>query len=186
MPNVCAILFSRKACIGALPIFWLLLSFGIKESRPPAASERKTLFMILSDELYFEITFSGAKSEIQKIAKFLTSGGLDEFLEISSDYLNYDDNYQQAEAYEDTSLTVSNDEYGIDIDEFITEDLLDVLCRAAKALHVSGTLYDINDEEYNFKSNAGDAYYINADKISLFNEDEDKDVEDDEDEDALD
>ncbi len=127
---------------------------------------------------------TGPKSEIKRMAKFLTSGGLDEFFEIADDYLSYDDNFHQADDCEEVSLTVSNDDYGIEIDEFETDDFLEVLCKAAKALHVSGTLYDLNDEEYNFKSEAGNSYYINADKISLFNEDEDKedDGEDDEDE----
>ena len=138
--------------------------------------------MTLSDELYFEITMTGAKSEIKRLAKFLKSGGLDEFFEVSDEYLSFDDNYATADDTEETALTLSNDDYGIEIDEFETEDFLDVLCRAARALHVHGTLYDLNDEEYNFKSDAGSSYYIDTSKITFFNEDEDKEEPEEEDE----
>ena len=133
--------------------------------------------MTLSDELYFEITMTGAKSDIKRIAKFLSSGGLDDFFEIDSDYITFDDGYAQASDLEETSLTLSNDDYGIEIDEFEVEDFLDVLCRATKSVDVSGTLYDLNDEEYNFKSDAGSSYYLDKSKISFFNEDEDKEAD---------
>ncbi len=149
---------------------------------PAAHRKGKPTAMTLNDELYFEITLTGPKSEIKKFAGFLKSGGLDEFFDIESDYISYDDNYATAGDTEETSMTVSNDDYGIEIDDFDTDDFLDVFCRASKALHASGTLYDLNDEEYNFKSEAGCGYYINADKISIFNEDEDKPQEDDSDE----
>ena len=135
--------------------------------------------MTLYDEIYFEITCTGAKSEIKKLADFLKAGGLDDFFEFSRDYLSYDDSYSTAEDAAETSLTLSTDDYGIEIEEFDTGDFLDTFCRAAKALDVSGTLYDINDEEYNFKSDAGDSYYLDKSKISFFNEDEDKEDEKD-------
>ena len=138
--------------------------------------------MTLNDELYFEITLTGPKSEIKKFTRFLKSGELDEFFEIENDYISYDDNYMTVSDSEETSITISNDDYGIEINEFETEDFLDVFCRASKALNVFGTLYDLNDEEYNFTSDAGCSYYMNADKISVFNEDEDKPEEDDSDE----
>ena len=131
--------------------------------------------MILYEELYFEITFTGSKSEIKKFASFLKSGGLDDFIELGPDYISYDDGFDGAAPEEETSLTLSNDDYGIEIDEFDTDEFLEVLCRAAKGLDVSGQLYDIDDEEFSFKSEAGDSYYVDASKIERFNEDDDLD-----------
>ena len=139
--------------------------------------------MILCDEFYFEVTFTGAKAEIKKIAKFLKSGGLEEFFDFDDSYISYDDAYFDAADEEETWLTLSNDDYGIEIDEIDADELLEVLCRAAKTLHVSGSLYDINDEEYDFVSKAGDSYHVDKRKESLFNEDEDFEDEADDEED---
>ena len=139
--------------------------------------------MILCDEFYFEITFTGTKAEIKKIATFLKSGGLEDFFEHDDSYISYDDAYYDASGDEETWLTFSNDDYGIEIDEIDTDELLEVLCRAAKALHVSGSLYDINDEEYDFVSKAGASYHIDKRKEALFNEDEDFEEEPDDEED---
>ena len=138
--------------------------------------------MILCDEFYFEITFTGAKSDVKRIAKFLKSGGLEEFFDFDDSYISFDDAYFDAADEEETWLTLSNDDYGIEIDELDADELLEVICRAAKSLHVSGSLYDINDEEYDFISRAGDSYHIDKRKETLFNEDEDlaQDDEDDE------
>lgn len=134
--------------------------------------------MTLCEELYFEITLTGAKSDIKKFVSFLRSGELDDFFEFSSEYISYDDEYESAASDAQVSITVSNDDYGIEIDEFDTDEFLEVFCRAAKPLYVSGNLYDIDDEEYSFKSDAGDSYYVNAKKAGLFNEDEDLKEED--------
>ena len=122
--------------------------------------------MILCEELYFEITLTGTKSELRKIITFLKSGGLDDFFEFSTDYISYDDEYESAEIESKTSITIANDDYGIEIDELDVDEFLDVLCRAAKNLEVVGNLYDIDDDEYRFVSDLGDSYYINSDKIS--------------------
>ena len=37
--------------------------------------------MTLCEELFFEITVSGTKSELKKLVSFLESGGLDDFFE---------------------------------------------------------------------------------------------------------
>ena len=139
--------------------------------------------MTFSDEFYFEITLTGSKTDIKKIAQFIKSGDLDDFFEVESDFITYDDNFYDVSDKEETSLVFSNDDYGIEIDEFEAEDFLDVFCRAARNLDVSGTLYDINDEEYNFKSDAGSSYYLDKSKITSFNEDEDKEAEKDDEED---
>lgn len=135
--------------------------------------------MTLCEELYFEITLTGAKSDLKKFISYLKSGELDEFFEFSSEYINYDDEYEDAPADGETSITLSNDDYGIEIDEFDTDEFLEIFCRAAKELEVYGSLYDIDDEEYRFKSDKGDSYYVNARRIEMFNEDEDKKEEED-------
>lgn len=137
--------------------------------------------MLLCEELYFEITLTGTKSELRRFITFLKSGGLDDFFEFSTDYISYDDEYEEAENESKTSITLANDDYGIEIDEFDTDEFLDVLCRAAKNLEVVGNLYDIDDDEYRFVSDLGDSYYINSDKISKFNEDLDREEDDSDD-----
>ena len=136
--------------------------------------------MTLYEELYFEITLTGAKSELEKLIKFLRSGELDEFFEFSTEYISYDDEYAAADSDKETSIVLSNEDEGIEIEEFETEDFLDVFCKAAKSLDVHGQLYDIDDEEYRFVSEAGDSYYVNAKNIRSFNEDDDLPTEADE------
>ena len=135
--------------------------------------------MTLCEELYFEITLTGAKSELKKFVSFLKSGELDDFFEFNSEYIIYDDGFDAAGPSEESSITLSNDDYGVEIDEFDTDEFLEIFCRAAKALDASGRFYDIDDEEYSWKSEAGDSYYVNAKKIDRFNEDDD--LEEDED-----
>ena len=138
--------------------------------------------MILYEELFFEIEVSGQKAQIKKLINFLKSGELDDFFEFSTEYINYDDDYATADDTKETSITLSTDDYGIEIDEFDTGDFLEVFCKATKELYVSGQLYDADDEEYAFVSEAGDSYYVNAKHAKRFNEDEDKPEESDEDE----
>ena len=135
--------------------------------------------MILYDELYFEITLSGRRAEIQKLVSFLNSGEISDFFEFSRDYVSYDDDFLTAGENEETSATVSNDDWGIEIDEFDTDEFLEVLCRAGKNLYISGQLFDISDDEYSFVSEAGSSYYINAAADKKFNEDGDLEEEDD-------
>ncbi len=127
--------------------------------------------MTLCEELYFEITVTGIKSEVKKLVSFLKSGELDEFFEMESGYIDYRDGYEEQEDSEVTGFTFSNDDDGIGIDEFDTDEFLDVFCMAARALDVSGRLFDIDDEEYAFISHAGDSYYLNARRMNKFNED---------------
>ena len=134
--------------------------------------------MILCEELYFEITLTGIKSELKKFISCLKSGELDDFFEFSSDYISYDDEYADAGDGDETSIVITNDDLGIEIDELDTDEFLEVLCRAARSLDVSGQLYDIDDEEYRFFSEPGDSYYLNADKGMRFNEDDDKEAMD--------
>ena len=137
--------------------------------------------MTLYDELYFEITATGPKSEIKNFVTYLKSGELDEFFEFSTDYINYDDEYATAGPDQEVSVVISNDDYGVEIDEFHTDEFLEVLCKAGRRLYLKGNLFDVDDEEYSFVSEKGDSYYTNALLVQNFNEDDDKPIEDDED-----
>ena len=139
--------------------------------------------MTFYDELYFEIRATGEKSEIKKFISYLKSGELDEFFEFSTDYISYDDDYQDASDSTEVSVIISNDDWGIEIDEFHTDEFLEVICKAGRRLYLKGQLFDADNEEYSFISEAGNSYYINALLVKDFNEDEDKPKEDDEDED---
>ena len=130
--------------------------------------------MTLCDELYFEITLSGAKSELKKFVSFLKSGELDDFFEVTSDYINYDDEFEGALPEQETSIIFSNDDMGIEIDEFDTDEFLEVFCKAARKLDVEGRIFDIDDEEYEFVSEAGDSYYLNAKRTKKFNDELDE------------
>ncbi|MBO5879064.1 MAG: hypothetical protein J6Q68_00730 [Clostridia bacterium] len=141
--------------------------------------------MTLYDELYFEITAKGPKSEIKKLARFLKSGELEDFFEVSGDYINLDDNYESLADSDECELVFSNDEIGIEIDEIDTDEFLELLAKAAKSLDLRGTLYDTDDNEFSFVSPEGDAYYYNA-RLKSFNDElddvaNDEEVEDEED-----
>ncbi len=130
--------------------------------------------MTLYEELYFEITLTGTKAEIKRFTSFLKSGELDDFFEIVTDYINLDDGYATADEDEETRLVFTNDDWGVEIDEFDVDEFLDTFCRAAKSLEVQGTLYDADDGEYSFISAAGDGYYVNAKSITKFNDELDE------------
>ncbi len=137
--------------------------------------------MTLWDELYFEITLQGAKSELKKFVSFLKSGELEDFFEVTSDYIIYDDNYAGADDSEQTEIIFSNDDYGIEIEEFDTDEFLEILCKAAKELDVYGTLSDGTDGEFQFSSAKGNSYYINSRKSMRFNDELDEVARDEED-----
>ena len=139
--------------------------------------------MILYDELYLDIKITGQKFHIKKFVSFLRSGELDDFFEFTSDYISYDDEYADCADDAETSIVLSTDDYGIEIDEFDTDEFLEVFCKAAKALDVRGQLYDYDDEEYSFISEEGVSYYVNAKNLDRFNEDEENNTESKKDED---
>ena len=136
--------------------------------------------MTLYEEIYFEITAKGVKSEIKKLSKFLLSGELDDFFEITSDYINYSDEFSSVADDEEAELTFTNDDIGVEVDEFDPEDFLDTFCHAAKSLELVGHIYDINDEEYNFVSDAGSADFRNSRSVSKFNDELDAAADDEE------
>ncbi len=118
--------------------------------------------MKLYDELYFEITLEGTKSELKKFIKFLKSGELDDFFEVSSDYIIYNDAFASIDEEAETDIIFTNDDLGIEISSFSPEDFLDVFCKGTRALEVHGHLYDIDDEEYTFRSPKGDASFFSG------------------------
>ena len=126
--------------------------------------------MTLYDEIYFEISASGEKADIKKLAAFLKSGELEDFFEGAEDFINYDDNYNILSDEDKTELVFTNDEMGIEIDSFDTDEFLELFCKAAKNLDVSGSLYDAEDNEFSFTSPAGDSYYYNKRGAKRFND----------------
>ena len=133
--------------------------------------------MILNEEIFFEITFAGEKAELKKMVKFLKSGELDDFFEISSDYICYADEYRDLDDSESSEFVFTNDDFGIEIDEFDTDEFLEIICKAGRKLDISGHLYDVADEEYSFTSEAGDSYYVNARARGKFNDELDEAAE---------
>ena len=109
--------------------------------------------MRLHDELYFDIQATGSKVDIKKFVDFLLSGELDDFFEFSDDYIIYSDNYEYASSLEEVSVTIANDDIGIEIDSFNPERLLDVLCVAGRNLSIHGNIFDIGAFLQNFLIN---------------------------------
>ncbi len=126
--------------------------------------------MTLWDELYFEITLHGQKSELKKFVSFLRSGDLDDFFEVNSEYIIFDDNYEYTEDDGEAEIIFTNDDYAVEIDEFDTDEFLEVFCKAARNLELYGCLYDADDGEFHFTSTMGDSYYINSRKAVRFND----------------
>ena len=126
--------------------------------------------MKLHEELYFEINAEGAREDIDRFISFVTSGVLDDFFEFTEDYVIYGDDYDDASKLDGITVTLANDDYGIEIDSLNPEDLLDVLCGGGKNLFIQGNLYDVNNDEYRFISNAGSTSYDNADDIEFSDE----------------
>ena len=139
--------------------------------------------MTLYEELYFDVTLRGPKSEIKKFVSFLRSGELDDFFEITSDYIIYDDSYSEADDSTDTEIIFTNDDYGVEIEEFDTDEFLEVFCKAAKKLDVYGSLFDSDDGEFQFTSAKDDSYYLNSRKSLVFNDELDEVRRDEEGED---
>lgn len=126
--------------------------------------------MILNEEVYFEITLSGSKADVKSFVKFVKGEGLEDIIESAWDFINYNDDYTSLADSAQTEIVFSNDDCGIEIDEFDTEEFLEVFCHAAKPLFVNGHIYDINDDEYRFTSEAGTSDYVNARKAKRFND----------------
>ena len=130
--------------------------------------------MKLYEELYFDITVSGEKAALRRFSDFLLSGALDDFLEISDDYIIFADNYATASDGEQTSFAFTNDDMGISIDELDPEDFLEALCHASRSVEIRGNLYDLDDGEYSFVSALGDTDFLNSRANLRFNDELDE------------
>ena len=126
--------------------------------------------MILNEEIYFEITLAGNKADIKRFVRFVKGEGLEDFIEGAWEFINYSDGYAEADDVDYIEIVFSNDDCGIEMSEFDTEEFLDVFCAAAKPLFVSGHIYDINDDEYSFTSEADSAAFVNTRKAMRFND----------------
>lgn len=133
--------------------------------------------MILHDEIYFEITLEGKKDELTRFYSYALSGALDEFFDVNEEYLVFDDFYETSGDNDTVTLIFTNDEYGIERDRFDPEEFLDVFCKGAEKLYVSGCIYDIDDEEYRFISHEGDSSFTNVKRITKFNDELDEEAE---------
>lgn len=133
--------------------------------------------MKLCEELYFEITVEGTREALRRFVSYLTSGELDDFFEVSKNYICYGDDFYEENGDPNSSLVFTNDDLGIEIDSFDPEEFLDALCRVTADLDVTGHLYDIDDEEYSFQSLRGDVGYTNLRSIDRFNDESDEDYE---------
>lgn len=133
-------------------------------------NKKEAIIMTLYEELYFEITLKGSKDELCKFSRYLLSGALDDFFEITDDYICYDDGFASADGSTACEMTFTNDDFAIEIDEFSPEEFLDEFCKAARTLEVQGHMYDAEDEEFHFFSEAGDSYFLNSRKARAFND----------------
>ena len=136
--------------------------------------------MTLYEEIYLDISFYGEKSELKKMVKFLKSGELDDFFEVPSDYICFSDGYNDSEEDDNTEFTLTNDDLGIEVDEFDTDEFLDLICKAGKKLYIHGNLYDSSDEEYSFISEFDSSDYFNAKAAKKFNDELDEAAENEE------
>ena len=122
--------------------------------------------MILHEEIYFDITLEGEASVLKRFENYALSGVFDDFFEVDTDYLVYDEYNEGGMG----RLIFTNDDMGIELDRFNTDRFLEVLLRGARELDVRGNLYDVEDEEFRFISPAGDSDFTDADSITLFND----------------
>lgn len=135
--------------------------------------------MILYEEIYFDITIEGKKSDVKRLEKFLLGGGCDDFFEVQPDHISYADEFAESDESANVKMFFSDD-LGVEIDEFDTDEFLDVLCRAGASVDIAGHVYDINDDEYSFRSEAGSTDYYNAKNVRIFNDELDDAARDEE------
>ena len=135
--------------------------------------------MIFYDEVYYEITLKGTKAELKKFVDFVLSGGLDDYMEIDREYIVYGDNYRLAEPDMTSDVSLVNED-GYQIDELCVDEFLELFCKAAEKLDVEGIMYDVDELEFKFTSEAGNDYYRDAREAIKFNDELD-DIRDEED-----
>ncbi len=126
--------------------------------------------MTLCEELYFEITLRGEKQYLDKFIKYVKSGALEDFIEDAEEYIVREYDYAYADPDDEIEICFSNDDMGIEVDEFDPEEFLEVFLKGARELFVSGQLYDIEDEEYAFVSKEGTDSFYNVKSVTDFND----------------
>jgi hypothetical protein len=132
--------------------------------------------MTLCDELYFEITLRGEKQYADKFIKYVKSGALEDYIENAVEYVVYEQDFSYADSDDEVEIFFSNDDFGIEIDEFDPEEFLEVFLKGARELFVSGQLYDIEDEEYAFVSKEGTDSFYNIKSVTDFNDELDREA----------
>ena len=115
--------------------------------------------MILYDEIYFDITLSGAKSDLKRFEKYIKGGALDDIVDGAYEFISFDDAFADADDADECEMFFSNDDMGVEISKLDTEDFLDIFCKETAKLDVTGHVYDINDDEYTFRSTKGSTDY---------------------------
>ena len=136
--------------------------------------------MILYDEVYFDITLSGAKADLKKFAKYIKGGALEDIFEGAYEFISYDDSFGDAGEDDECEMFFSNDELGLEISRFKTDEFLEIFCKETAKLDVTGHIYDINDDEYMFKSAKGSTDFSSGkgkfnDELDAIASDEDYD-----------
>ena len=134
--------------------------------------------MIFYDEIYYEITLKGLKSNLKRVIDFLLNDGLEDFFEFDEEMIIYGDSYNQATDSMVTDITIVSDD-GIQTDAFDVDEFLEIFCRVAKQLDVYGFIYDADEVEYSFISEAGNDFYKNSRDFGKFNDELDS-IRDDE------
>lgn len=134
--------------------------------------------MIFYDEIYYEITLKGLKSNLKRVIDFLLNDGLEDFFEFDEEMIIYGDSYNQSTDSMVTDITIVSDD-GIQTDAFDVDEFLEIFCRVAKQLDVYGFIYDADEVEYSFISEAGNDFYKNSRDFGKFNDELDS-IRDDE------
>ena len=132
--------------------------------------------MTLCDELYFEITLRGEKQYAEKFIKYVKSGALEDYIEHAVEYVVCEHEFSYADSDDEVEIFFSNDDFGIEIDEFDPEEFLEVFLKGTRELFVSGQLYDIEDEEYAFVSKEGTDSFFNIKNVTDFNDELDREA----------
>ena len=132
------------------------------------ANYERISLMNLWDEVYFEITVQGPKAELKKFVSFLLSDEIGDFFEPSADYIIYDDGFDGTAEDGETSIIFTNDDYPVELDEFDTDEFLELICKVGKNLDMYGTLADEGGRETQFTSKAGDSSFVNSRSVGSF------------------
>ena len=125
--------------------------------------------MIFYDSVCFDITVMGQKTHVDKLINYLKSGELDSYFVIEDEFFSFDNNYDSANSDDEVSISLS-EEFGVEVEEFDSDEFLEIVCKVEKSLHIKGSFYNFDDDEVRFVSESGNSYYVNSDGFSEFND----------------